>query len=79
LNGFTVPLLKWFYDVDPSSIPIHESSNSFLGEIIKVFNSQECHKNQVDENKMLKEYVQNLMKSSASLGTDRFGRSIATE
>ena len=47
--------------------------------MVKVFKSQEDHKRQVEENKMLKEYVQNLMKSSSTQGTDRFGRPIAAE
>jgi hypothetical protein len=43
----------------------------------KVFSSQEEHQGQASENKMLKEYVQNLLSAASTEGTDRFGRPIA--
>ena len=45
--------------------------------MIKVFESQEAHDKQVQENKTLREYVQNLLNNASTQGTDRFGRPIA--
>ena len=47
--------------------------------MIKVFEAQEAHAHQVQENKTLKDYVQNLLNTASTQGTDRFGRPIAAE
>ncbi|KAJ3302849.1 hypothetical protein HDV03_004538 [Kappamyces sp. JEL0829] len=46
--------------------------------MLKVFSCQQDHQAQVVENLMLKEYVQNLLSSASTQGTDRFGRPIAS-
>ncbi|KAJ3361976.1 hypothetical protein HDU91_003656 [Kappamyces sp. JEL0680] len=49
-----------------------------LAAMLKVFSCQQDHQTQVVENLMLKEYVQNLLSSASTQGTDRFGRPIAS-